>query len=166
MRIRSRLSILGIDPTPEGIAFVFFERGELVDWGTRVWRRGGSELDVLSRIVEGCGARVLVLEDPTAQGCRRRARIRRFLKLAAEHFGAQGLRGLPVSRAKVRKRWAMRGERTKRAVALALGQLFPELTHLVPPPRKIFQIETGRLHIFDALTLVLFACDRSPSVAL
>jgi hypothetical protein len=148
-----------------GLAFVWFERGELIDWGTRSCGRepkaGRALLDVLVNV---SAADIVVLEDPDAEGCLRRAHIKQFLRVAAAHARRQGLRVVKVARRDVGMIWRDRGSSTKQAIAAKLADHFTELRHLVPPPRKLFMDEVARLQIFDALTLVLAAFDRAGSV--
>ena len=59
-QIADQRSIVGVDPGSRGLAFVFFERGTLLDWGTR--RRDGDELALLDRLLDRCNAEVLVLK--------------------------------------------------------------------------------------------------------
>ncbi len=161
MKLRDRRSILGIDPTKKGLAFVFFERGELVDWGQRYCgSRIKDELALLDLLLNTSGANVLVLENPNARGCCRRARIRELLRAAVELAKSRRVAIVRVSRRDVRALWRSRGHPTKQAVAtFVAAQYLPELRHLVPPPRKLFMDEDLRLKVFDALTLVLAASD-------
>src|SRR5437762_2572240 len=99
-------SIVGIDPTSRGLAFVFFEHGRLLDWGTR---RGSDELALLDRILNDCPAEMLVLEDPDAPRCERRQRMRQFLRDLARHAGKRGLSVVTVPRINVRRTWALQG---------------------------------------------------------
>lgn len=154
-RISSTRSIMGIDPSSRGLAFVFFEQGVLLDWGTR--RRDGQELDVLDDILRHFRADVLVLEDGDAPRSERRPRMRRLLGALADHAGKQGVAVIAISRARVREEWGVRGKSTKHEVAAGIAAMFPELEPLVPPPRKLYNSEKARTNIFDAASLVLAA---------
>jgi hypothetical protein len=165
MKLRDHRSILGVDPTKRGLAFVFFERGELIDWGSRkCGRELKNGLALLDVLVGTSAADIVVFENPDAEGCLRRARIRQFLRVAVAHATRQGLRVITVARREVRRTWRSRGSSTKQAIAAKLADELPELRHLVPLPRKVFKDEVARLQIFDALSLVLAASDRTPSV--
>lgn len=156
MRLRDHRSIVGIDPTPRGIAFVFFERGELLDWGTlEDAPEDAVQLAVLDRILEGCAADVLVLEDPQAKGAKRKPRMAHLLRLFAKHAKRRGITVVMVARADVRRAWEAKSLTTKEAVAAAIGELLPELAHLVPPERKDGHNEADRVNVFDAASLVL-----------
>ncbi len=154
-RIADDRSIVGIDPTPRGLAFVFFESGELLDWGTR--RSDGSELAVLERLLGGFKADVLVIENPDAAGSERRPRMRVLLRRLADHALSRGVTVVSVGRRDVREAYAKRGMTRKHAVAAEIAATFPEVEPLVPRPRKVFRSEEARAEIFDAISLVLHA---------
>jgi hypothetical protein len=154
-QIVDQRSIVGVDPGSRGLAFVFFERGELLDWGTR--RRDGDELFLLDQLLDRCNAEVLVLEDPDAPRSERRPRVRRLLRLMARHAAERGVTVLTVSRFAVRYAWACRGATRKHAVAAEIGAMFPEIEPLVPRMRKVYNAEQARADIFDAVSLVLHA---------
>lgn len=163
MRLRDHRSIVSIDPTPRGIAFVFFERGELIDWGTL---EDGSEdavqLALLDRILDGCAADLLILEDPEAAGSKRKPRMRHLLRIFSKHARRRDIAVVKIPRADVHDAWAARGRSTKESVAAAIGELLPELAHLVPPERKPGWNEADRVNIFDAASLVLHCDETSP----
>lgn len=151
--ISDHRSIVGIDPTPRGLAFVFFENGELLDWGTRR-NDDGVELD---RFLHRLKADVLVLEDPDAPRCERRPRVRHLLRQLKAHAESRGIAVVVVSRYAVRSDWTKQGKSRKHAVAQAIAEIFPEIDPLVPRVRKVYRSEEARAEIFDALSLVLHA---------
>jgi len=152
-QIANRRSIVSVDPGSRGLAFVFFERGTLLDWGTR--RRDGDELALLDQLLDRCNAEVLVLEDPDAARSERRPRVRRLLRLMARHAAERGISVQTVSRYEIRQAWAARGQTRKHAVATQIGAMFPEIEPLVPRIRKAYNAEQDRADIFDAVSLVL-----------
>ncbi len=156
MRLRDERSIVGIDPTPRGIAFVFFERGDLLDWGHfEAGPEDDAQRALLDRILDGCAADALVVEDPDAEGARRKPRMSRLLRLFAKHATRRGVEVVEVSRAEVHETWASLGQTTKEAAALAIAERLSELRYLVPPKRKTGANEAERVNVFDAASLVL-----------
>jgi hypothetical protein len=162
-RIADQRSIVGVDPGSRGLAFVFFERGTLLDWGTR--RRDGDELALLDQLLDRCNAEVLVLEDPDAPRCERRPRVKRLLKLMARHASERGVVVHFVGRYEVRRAWTARGMDTKHAVAASIAAVFPEIEPLVPRQRKVYRSEEARADIFDAVSLVLHASSAQAQIA-
>jgi len=147
-------SILAADPTHDGIAFVYVDRGRPLDWGTR--RNDGHELEVFERLVDDYVPTIVVLEDTSASGCERRARMRYLLRRFAARAEARGIRVIKVSRGAVRDSWRSAGVTRKQAAAVRIAQQFPDLLPLVPRPRKHSR-EVPRERLFGALALVLHA---------
>src|SRR6185436_9088127 len=154
-RIVDDRSILSIDPTSRGLAFAFFEGGELQDWGTRTGN--GITTVLLDRLCDKLKVDVLVLENPDAARSQRRPRMRQLLRYLRQHANSRGLAVVSESRFDVRHEWASRGMATKHGVAVAIAALFPELEPIVPRKRKIYRSEEARAEIFDAVSLVLRA---------
>lgn len=164
MTLRDHRSIVGIDPTPRGIAFVFFEMGELLDWAHLEGEpEDAAQLALLDRVIDGCAADVLVIEDAEAAGSKRKARMRHLLRLFAVHARQRSVRVVKVARADVHEAWAARGATTKEATAAAIGERLPELRHIVPPRRKTGANEAERVNIFDAVSLVLHYDETLPA---
>src|SRR5258708_30946496 len=114
-KITDNHALLAIDPGPRGVAFVFFENGTLLDWGTR--GRGRKELQVLDEMLDRFKADVLVLEDPDAFGCERRERWKHIVRRMAERARTRGVLVETVSRYVVRRAWAANGKTSKQQVA-------------------------------------------------
>jgi len=156
MTLRDQRSIVGIDPTPRGIAFVFFEGGELLDWGQVEGNPDDTtQLALLDRVIDGCAADVLVVEDGAAPGSKRKPRLQHVLRLIAAHAKKRGVVVEKIARADVHEAWADRSITTKEATAAAIAEVVPELRDIVPPKRKIGANEAERVNIFDAVSLVL-----------
>jgi len=154
-RLADPRAILGIDPTKRGLAFVFFESGRLLDWGTR--RAGGNETAAFEGILNLCPADVIVLEDADVHGSERGPRMRKLLRRLTRAAEARGLLVTIVSRLDVRRGWSAHGVTRKHAVAKAIAEDFPVLEPLIPRPRKSYMDEEARVQVFDAASLVLHA---------
>lgn len=152
--IRESQSILAADPTHDGIAFVYLEGGRPLDWGTR--RNDGHELTVFDRLLDDYAPGVVVLEDATAPGCERRARMRHLLKRFAARAEMRGIRVVKVSRGAVRASWRSMGVTRKQAAAVRIAEQFADLLPFVPRPRKHSR-EVPRERLFGLIALVLHA---------
>ena len=155
-------SVVAIDPTPKGIAYVFFENGELLDADQR--GTTSDERDVLAvvdEILDGCAADLLVLEDPDASGTRRHPRMRHLLRTITSHVRRRGIPVIQVAREDVRSAWAAKGMKTKEVIAAAIAERLPGLAPFVPPPRKYPNGEDARVNLFDAASLALALLDQS-----
>lgn len=156
--MNSRLSILAIDLTTYGLAFVAFENGEILDWGQRHYRRvKGNVLSVIDELLDGSAADVLVLEDPDDPDCQRRERVRADLRTIRTHVRRRRIPVEAVARGDVRRQWRERGYTTKESVAAVIAARIPELAPYVPPKRKISRSEDERVNLFDAASLALHA---------
>jgi len=152
-KITDNRALLAIDPGPRGVAFVFFENGTLLDWGTR--GRGRKELQVLDEMLDRFKADVLVLEDPDAFGCERRARWKHIVRRMAQRASVRSVPVEMVSRYVVRRAWAACGRTNKHEVATGIAALFPEMEPWVPRVRRDWDSEDARAGVFDAFSLLL-----------
>jgi hypothetical protein len=150
-------SIVAVHPAGNSLTYVFFEDGRLTDWQTIEKNGEGDLLAILDHVLDGCAADILVLEDPDALGCKRRPELRLLLKRMAKHARGRGFLVRQVSATEVRLAWRAKGRGNKQAVAAALAEQFPELRHLVPPPRRNFMSEDARVHVFAAASLAFHA---------
>lgn len=154
MRLSNGRAVVAIDPTSRGLAFVFLEGEVVLDWGERL-RRGRDDLPVVEALLTECRADVLVLEDPEAEGCKRRRRIRELLRRIARGARDRNIRVVPVARRAVRQAWANRGVTNKQAMAAEIASRFEELAAVLPPVRKRGANEDPRANIFDAASLLI-----------
>jgi hypothetical protein len=155
-------TILAIDPTTYGLAFVAFDRGEILDWGQPGGHRSSREtLRIVEDLFDRLAVDLLVLEDPDARHCKRAARIRLLLRKIDGCARKRGIATVRIAREDVRRFWRERGVTQKEAVAAAIASELPELSPFVPPRRTIWRSENPRVNLFDAASLALYAC-RTP----
>ena len=155
-------SVVAIDPTPRGIAYVFFENGELLDCSQRSTAPEDRAIfAVVDEILDGCAADLLILEDPDVPGTRRHPRMRHVLREITTHVRKRGIPVIQVARDEVRASFALEGVTTKEAMAAAIAERYPLLAPFVPPPRKHFESEDARVNIFDAASLALALLKQS-----
>jgi hypothetical protein len=153
-------SVVAIDPTPRGIAYVFFENGELLDCSQRGTTAEEREiLAAVDEVLDGCAADVLVLEDPDVPSTRRHPRMQHVLRLITSHVRKRGIPVVQVEREEVRASWAGRGVTTKEAIAAAIAERYPLLAPFVPPPRKYPDSEDARVNLFDAASIAIALLD-------
>jgi hypothetical protein len=157
LKLPEHRSIVAIDPTSRGLAFAFFEGGELLDFGHHEAKLEEKEqVALFDWIIANCAADIVVLEDPDAPGSLRRGRVRNLLAALATHARRRDLLVYQIGAEEVRQAWKRRGSLAKTSRAAALAELFPDLEAIVPPPRRAWESETERVHIFDAVALVLY----------
>jgi hypothetical protein len=159
-------SVVAIDPTPKGIAYVFFENGELLDCAQRSTTADEQViLAAVDEILNGCAADILVLEDPDVRSTRRHPRMKHVLRLVTSHVRKRGIPVVQVAREEVRAVWAARGVTTKEAIAAAIAERYPLLAPFVPPSRKYPASEDARVNLFDAASLALSLLEPSAAIS-
>jgi hypothetical protein len=148
--------VLAVFPSTRGFGYAVFEGPRsLIDWGVKGARCPQKNLESLEKLRELTALYrpdVVVLEDYEGPGSRRAKRIRNLINLMAAHAVAEGMSTAFFSRAAVRARF---GLETKRQVAEAIAQEFPELEPRMPPVRRIWMSEDRRMSIFDAVSLAI-----------
>lgn len=155
--------LLAIDPTHRGFGFVVLEGGkELLDWGTRYapHPKDYNAIEKVDQLIDRYAPRVLVLEDPKGEDCRRCIRVEALIEKLAQLGRARSLGVFQYSRADIRLAFASEGARTKQEIAIVLAERFPELAPRVPPTRKLWMSEDHRMAIFDAAALAITSLHR------
>ena len=149
--------VLAIHPTTKGFGFVVMEGPDrIVDWGLRESKKEG--LDARVALLEGLFARyspnAFVVEryDPAR---RRSERAREFTARSVLIAAGRKVKVRVVTRAEVRTYFESRGARTKMEIARLVAQRYPELTRLLPPPRRAWMSEDARMSIFAATAMAL-----------
>lgn len=148
--------VLAVDPTTRGVAFALLEGPEiLVDWGTRtaIKDKNAGALRHVGLLLERYRPDVLVVEDVSARGSRRRERIRKLVPEVREAARSRRLRVRSVPRTAVLRAFSEIGPTTKPWIAGAIASQFPELAQKLPRRRKPWMSEDERMNIFDAVAL-------------
>lgn len=145
---------LAIDPTAKGFAWVVLEGREiLVDWGTAQVRLASLPRvrTRVRRLISRSRPELLVLEEP--EDSRRGRRARRIIRALADLADRENVAWCMVTRAQVRE--AFGDPANKHEIARAVTELFPELSHWMPPRRKAWMSEYETMGIFDATSFAL-----------
>jgi len=150
---RTQPRVLGIDPTHRGFGYVVFEGPEfLIDWGVRHidGPKNSRSIEAVEKLVRLYQPDVLVLEDTSTKGCRRRQRVKELLAELSAFAERNRVRVRKVSRVKVRKTFRRLGATNKRQMAGLIASRFSELAPHLPPERKPWMSEDLRAAMFDA----------------
>lgn len=157
--------ILAIDPTTRGFSFALLERtGRLIDWGGKRAPSAGRNrrcAEAVAVLIRTHRPDVLVLEDCTAPGSRRCARVRALIRTLQSVAASHRIPLELVPPRYLREVCAGNPRATKHDVARALAERLPELARHVPPRRKPWMTEDGRTHIFDAVALAVAVLHRA-----
>ena len=152
--------ILAIAPSTKGLGFVVLEGQEtLVNWGVKTVTKGNKNAQSLAKVkklIAQYQPATLVLEDASAKGSRRAARIRTLTKQIVKMGATLKVNAKLFSRDQVMKTFFADGGGTKHLLAEIMAKRFPEQLNLqLPPRRKPWMSEDYRMGIFDAAALAL-----------
>jgi hypothetical protein len=150
--------ILAIDPMHRGFGYVVFEGPErLIAWGVRHVQgaKNKGSIRAASDVISLYLPQILVLEDTSSKGCRKRKRVRDLIEALDQLGRSRGLSVRPIAQATVKKTFFSSDVRNKNEMARFIAARFPELKRCVPPERKPWMSEDSRTAIFDAAAFAL-----------
>lgn len=154
--------VLAIDPYSRGVGFAVLEGPEcLIDWGLRTTRRADNAkaVRVIEKLIDRFQPDVLALEDWDSAGSRRCGRVQNLLDRIAAAEGKRALVRL-ITLHEIRAIGPLPHTGTKYGRACFVAERFPELQPFLPPFRKLWMPEDGRMAIFDAVSFAV-ACFRT-----
>ena len=153
--------ILAIDLRHRRFGYAVFEGHQtLLDWGLRVYPAvGEAEAAMLSKRLaellkmfspEG----IIVTKERWDRG-ETNPQVRILEEAILREAAIHSISVRAVSQNEVRRSFQNLGCDTRYEIASALARIFPELSSDLPPIRKTWQPEHGRMTIFDAIALGL-----------
>jgi Holliday junction resolvasome RuvABC endonuclease subunit len=164
--ISKQVRILAVAPTARGFGYCVMENNVMLECGRREAKgnKNAKNAQVISKVEKLMNQflpEVLVLQDVKAADCRRAPRIkmlhRQIVVLAEKHkckvmlFSGRQLRITLLGNAKG----------TKHEMAEMLVKKFPtELGKRLPPKRRAWDSEDGRMDVFDAVGLAITFCPK------
>jgi hypothetical protein len=157
--LRSRnIRVLGIAPSAYGCGFAVMEgENTLADWGVKTVRGGDKNARCLSNVgnlMAHYRPNVIAIEDTSARGSRRSARIRALIEEIVTLAKDEKIKVKRCSRKKMNLDFLSNERGTKYALADYLAARFPkELTFRLPPKRRLWTSDACGMDIFDAVAL-------------
>jgi hypothetical protein len=151
--------IFAVDPTTKGFGYAVLETPfRLVDWGL-AHVSGEKESGAVARfetLLDQFRPDIVILEDSTAPGSRRRPRVQKLLERLRDSARGLGIAVHMIPRLAVIECFSSLDKRaTKYSITEHLAETFPELAAKVPRRRKIYQSEDERMATFDAVALAV-----------
>jgi len=153
-----QIRILAIAPTARGFGYSVMENNAMLECGYKGVRGNKNDKSVfkIEKLMRQFLPSVLVLQDVNAKGCHRAPRIktlhRQVLGLAAK----QKCRVTLFSGIKLRITLLGDVKGTKHEMAELLARKYPvELADKLPPKRRPWENEDGRMDMFDAVGLAM-----------
>ena len=156
---KRHLITLAIYFSTRGASFVLFE-GTLSPYDWRIFEVRGPRKEAkcqrkMMQLLDQYEINGLVLQDTGPEGTRRASRLT-ALNAAVEAAAQQhGVRVFKYSRADVYTTFASAGFSNKQTLAEVIANYIPAFERHVPPPRKPWKSEDGRMGLFDAAALAL-----------
>jgi len=153
-----QIRILAIAPTARGFGYSVMENNAMLECGYK-GARGNKNIKVVSKsekLMKQFMPDVVVLQDVNAKGSRRAPRIkalhRKIVGVAENHKCKVKL----FSGIQLRDALLDDPKGTKHEMAELLAKKFPaELAAKVPPKRRAWENEDGRMDMFDAVGLTV-----------
>ena len=151
------LRLLAIASSSRGFGFVVLEAGEsLVDWGVKAAKQDKNKnlLAKVQKLIAAYQPDVLILQD--MKGSRRAPRIRQLNQHIIALAETSKLRVKLIRDKQVKQVFFGEGEGTKQERAEIIAARFPnQLSFRLPPKRRTWESEDGRMCMFDAAALAL-----------
>jgi hypothetical protein len=151
--------VLALYPCSRGLAFVLFE-GPLspIDWSLKNARgrdRNGSIMEATKVLIDRCQPDVVVLPRHRSKPNRRMRPMHRLEQRIATYAASQAIECHHYSREEIRMCFRDSGAITRYEIAQTIAAHVPALSHRLPPMKKLWQSEDGRMDLFDAASLVM-----------
>jgi hypothetical protein len=144
--------LIAFEVRPRRVAYAAFEiPARLLDWGTRSVGPNPTADGRITGILRAYRPSVLVLRGIRPGGRRDNPRTKKILSAIEAEAKRLTLTVAFLTERQLEVFFRQHGQVTKHQIAQALGEWFPELSTLVPPPRKPWQPEHWRTVIFDAV---------------
>jgi hypothetical protein len=159
--------ILAIALSARGFGFVVMEgQKTIIECGGRVAADGdknAQSLTKMKKLLNFYRPGVLVLQDVEAKGSRRAPRIKTLNRQIKGMAEKQKIEVKLISGTQMRSLLLGNPKGTKQEMAEMLAMQFPdEIASRLPPKRKLWKSEDGRMDIFDAMALaVVFRMKRA-----
>ena len=150
---------LGLRPFSRGMAFALFESPmSPVDWGIKEVRgtnRTDRTFDAGQQLINRMQPDILVLED-RVEGGRSIPASRLRLHRRVEHYAhSQAIDLYRYSRQQIRACFAGVGAQTRYEIARAIAAQVHAFEHQLPQPKRLWESEDPRMHVFDAASLIM-----------
>lgn len=150
--------VLAIYPNSRGYAFAAFESPLApFDWGVKEVRgasRNKRCLNAMQLMLDRLTPGVIVLQDTSAQGTKRAARIKNLNLNIAKRAAERNIPVVAYSRVHMRQTFGDPAM-TKESIARAIVEHVPAFERYLPPARKPWMSEDARMGLFDAAALAI-----------
>ncbi len=107
----------------------------------------------------------IILEDIPKDAEHKRSRVAALIISMSQIAMSQGCTVYFYTRAQIRDAFHMHGAFTKHEIAEVIGTIMPELTHAIPPKRRVWETDPPAMSFFCAASLALthFHFEQTPT---
>jgi len=153
-----QIRILAIAPSARGFGYSVMEDQIILECGNKGVKGNKNQQSVskVEKLMKQFIPSVLVLQDVNAKGCHRAPRIKALHRQIIELAAKQKCKVALLSGNMLRITLLDDVKGTKHEMAELLAQKFPvELAGKLPPKRRLWESEDGRMDMFDAVGLAV-----------
>jgi len=157
--ISKKVRIIAVAPTARGFGYCVMENNVMLECGKRGGKgnknvKNSQVVSKIEKLMNQFFPDVLVLQDINAPGCLRAPRIKALHRQVVGLAEKQKCKVMLFSGKQLRITLLGDAKGTKHEMAEMLAQKFPsELGGRVPPKRRAWDSEDGRMDVFDAVGL-------------
>jgi hypothetical protein len=151
-----QIRILAIALTARGFGYCVMENQVILECGHKEVRGNKNSQSVfkIEKLLKQFLPNVLVLQDINATGCRRAPRIKELHRQVIELAASRKIKISLFSGKMLREVLLGDANGTKHELAVMLAKKYPaELAAKLPPKRRPWENEDGRMDMFDAVGL-------------
>ena len=152
-------SVLSIYPFHCGFAYVLFESPlSPHDWGTKQPKSDpgfATSIAGIRELIVRYRPDVVVLEDADEDGIRRSSRLPIIHQAVMRLSESLSFEVVKIRKQEVNSSFARQGALTKHAIASLIAKEIEAFAPLLPPPRRAWQSQDKRMHVFDAASRAL-----------
>ena len=153
-----QIRILAIALTARGFGYCVMENQVILESGNKgvEGNKNSQSVYKIDKLFKQFLPSVLVLQDVNAAGCRRAPRIKTLHRQVVELAASRKIKVSLISGKMLRIALVGDAKGTKHEMAEFLAQKYPaELAAKLPPKRRPWENEDGRMDIFDAVGLAV-----------
>lgn len=145
--------MLAVDLRSSRLGFAVFETPIwLVDWGKRAMRADSCSA-LIAQLIQRYGVSVVVIRGMRRGERRDTERVRKGLRAIRTVARRRSAQAVALGEKRFRNFFRQYDRYTKFEIDALMAVVFPDLTSILPRPRKCFQPENRRMSIFDAVAL-------------
>lgn len=157
--------VLALSPVYRGVGFIVFDQNRTpIDWGVKETRVNKLALckSRVSALLLLHRPQVVILERTGGTGCKRRRRMRELIASLASLVEVAGHSVALYERATIAACLGLDRFAGKDAIAAAVAQSLPVLSHRLPRSRKVWEGEKHSMALFEAAGLALAHFSAEP----